>query len=718
MRFKHLVLFLVVLALGTAVALTSTARPAAASAGAPTSIGSTPNPSHLGESVTFSATVQGFVPNLPLGGVIFLDNGVPMNAPAVLVPNFGTICGCIPDGSSTAQFSTSNLSGGTHFIIATALSQYGPSASDPLVQTVQGATTTTTVTAAPSPPTVFGQGVTFTATIAANASSAGTPTGSVQFSDNGANLGGPQTLVSGSASVGAPSLAVGAHSIIARYTTDSADFVDSSGSASQQVDMASTMTGLASSASPTVFGQGITLTATVAAVAPGAGMPGGTVTFRDGTADLAGTSLVGGRATYDTAGLSVGTHSLTASYNGDGNFKSSAASLSLTVNQAPTSTAVISSANPSVFGQKVSFTAAVCPLPPSTAPTQLPTGMVTFTADGAATPFDTAMLSATSAPPGCQSATSVPIGSLSVTTHAITVAYQGDTNFLGSSAALPGGQVVNKAPTATAVGSAPNPSLFGDAVTLTATITVPPPGAGTPTGSVTFSDGGFVLGTSPLTAGGQATFTTAGLQVGTHGLVATYGGDGDFLASTSNATSQIVRCLTIVTGKVNGGLTVSGSTCVNNATVDGGITVQPGAALSLNNSTVNGGVSSLDAKAVTFCANTIRGATNISTTTGFVLIGDNGDDGFSCAGNDLRGGLTLSANAGQVELGGNQIHGGASIANTTGNGPTIENSITEIEGNHISGQLSCTNNSPAPIDDGSPNPTTAGGRGQCASPNF
>ncbi len=718
MRFKHLVVFPVVLALGTAAALTTRARPAAASAGVPTSIGSSNNPSHLGEGVTFSATVQGIVPNLPLGGVIFLDNGVPMNAPALLVPNFGTFCKCIPDGSSTAQFSTSSLSGGTHLIVATALSQYGPSASAPLVQTVQGATTKTTVTAAPSPPTVFGQGVTFTATIVANASSAGTPTGSIQFTDNGASLGGPQTLNGGSASVSAPSLAVGVHSIVANYTSDSTNFLASSGSASQQVDMASTMTGLASSVSPSVFGQAITLTATVAAIAPGAGTATGTVTFTDGAATLTTTSLTGGQATFNTAGLAVGTHSLTATYAGDGNFKSSAGSLSQTVNQAPTSTAVTSSANPSVFGQKVSFTATVCPLPPSTAPTQLPSGTLSFTADGASTPFDTETISATGAPPGCQSATSAPNGSFSVATHAITVAYQGDSDFLGSSTALTGGQVVNKAPTATALRTAPNPSFFGDGVSLTAAVTVPPPGAGAPAGTVTFSDGSFVLGTSPLSAAGVATFTTAGLQVGTHDLAATYSGDGNFLSSTSAPTPHTVRCMTIVTGKVNGGLRVSGSTCVTNATVDGGITVQPGAALSLNNSKVNGGVTSFGAKAVTFCGNSIHGESTISSATGFVLIGDNSDDGFACAGNDLRGHLTLSDNAGQVELGGNEIHGGASVSNTTGNGPTIENSVTEIEGNHISGQLSCSNNTPAPIDDGSPNTTTAGARGQCASPNF
>ena len=515
----------------------------------------------------------------------------------------------------------------------------------------------------------------------------------------------------------APSLAVGAHSIVANYTSDSTNFLASSGSANQQVDMASTMTGLASSASPSVFGQAITLTATVAAIAPGAGTATGTVTFTDGAATLTSTSLTGGHATFNTAGLAVGTHSLTATYAGDGNFKSSAGSFSQTVNQAATTTTVTSSANPSVFGQKVSFTATVCPLPPSTAPTQLPSGTVSFTADGASTPFDTQTIVPTAASPGCQSATSAPNGSFSVATHAITVAYQGDADFLGSSTALTGGQVVNKAPTATALGTAPNPSFFGDGVTLTATVTVPPPGAGAPAGTVTFRDGTSVLGTSPLSATGVGTFTTAGLQVGTHGLTATYSGDGNFLSSTSTPTSHTVRCMTIVTGKVDGGLKVSGSTCVTNATVDGGITVQP-AALSLNNSKVNGGVTSFGAKAVTFCGNTIHGESTVSSTTGFVLIGDNGDDGFACAGNDLRGHLTLSDNAGQIELGGNQITGGASVSNTTGNGPTVENSVTEIEGNQISGQLSCTNNTPAPINDGSPNTITGGGRGQCASPNF
>jgi hypothetical protein len=289
---------------------------------------------------------------------------------------------------------------------------------------------------------------------------------------------------------------------------------------------------------------------------------------------------------------------------------------------------------------------------------------------------------------------------------------------VASSGSLTGGQVVNKAPTSTALTSAPNPSFFGDGVTLTATVSVPPPGAGVPTGTVTFTDGTTILGTGTLNAADKATFTTAGLQVGTHTITATYGGDADFLTSTSTSRSQLVRCMTVITGRVNGGLTVSGSTCVNNATINGGITVRPGAALSLNSSTVHGGMTSTNAKALTVCGTLIDGSSTVTATSGFVLFGDDGDDGFLCGGNDQRGTLELVANAGQLELGGNQIRGGASITGTFGGGPTVENAITEIEGNQISGQLSCMNNTPSPIDDGSPNHATDGGTGQCSAPNF
>ncbi|MFE2750328.1 Ig-like domain repeat protein, partial [Streptomyces scopuliridis] len=71
-------------------------------------------------------------------------------------------------------------------------------------------------------------------------------------------------------------------------------------------------------------------------------------------------------------------------------------------------------------------------------------------------------------------------------------------------------------PTTTALTSAPDPSVFGEAKTLTATVTS---SSGTPTGTVSFFDGATLLGTGTL-SGGVATFTTSALSVGSHPLTA------------------------------------------------------------------------------------------------------------------------------------------------------------------------------------------------------
>ena len=91
---------------------------------------------------------------------------------------------------------------------------------------------------------------------------------------------------------------------------------------------------------------------------------------------------------------------------------------------------------------------------------------------------------------------------------------------------------INKADTTTAVTASGNPSVFGQAVTFTATVTPTPPGSGTPTGTVTFKDGATTLGTASLSAG-QATFTTASLSVASHSITATYGGDIFFKSATA-----------------------------------------------------------------------------------------------------------------------------------------------------------------------------------------
>src|SRR5439155_1565744 len=123
-------------------------------------------------------------------------------------------------------------------------------------------------------------------------------------------------------------------------------------------------------------------TATVTAVAPGGGNPSGTVTFKRGslvlgTGTLSTTNGVT-TATYTTTPgqLITGTNQVTAVYAGDGNFTASNSSaLTQTVTQTGTTTSVASSANPSVYGQPVTFTATVAAAAPGGGN---PTGTVKF----------------------------------------------------------------------------------------------------------------------------------------------------------------------------------------------------------------------------------------------------------------------------------------------------------------------------------------------------
>jgi hypothetical protein len=95
------------------------------------------------------------------------------------------------------------------------------------------------------------------------------------------------------------------------------------------IQAANASVALTSNVNPSTFGQSVTFQATVS----GAGAPTGTVTFKDGTAILGTSNIVGGIATFVTSALSTGAHSITATYNGDaGNNPMTSAALVQTVN--------------------------------------------------------------------------------------------------------------------------------------------------------------------------------------------------------------------------------------------------------------------------------------------------------------------------------------------------------------------------------------------------
>jgi len=212
--------------------------------------------------------------------------------------------------------------------------------------------TSTTLTSTPNP-SVFGQAVTLTATVAPVLADPLVPTGSVTFKDGATTLG-TAALVNGSASLTTSTLATGSHSLTASYGGDLEFAVSTSAVRTQTVNPGQTASTLTSTPNPSLAGQTVTLSTTVTAVAPAAGVPTGTVTFSDGATALATVTLVNGTASLTTSTLTVGSHSLTAVYSGDGSYTGSASSaLPQTVNRIVTTTSLAASPNPSTFGQTV-----------------------------------------------------------------------------------------------------------------------------------------------------------------------------------------------------------------------------------------------------------------------------------------------------------------------------------------------------------------------------
>ena len=82
------------------------------------------------------------------------------------------------------------------------------------------------------------------------------------------------------------------------------------------------------------------------------------------------------------------------------------------------------------------------------------------------------------------------------------------------------------------------------------------------------------------------------------------------------------------------------------------------------------------------------------------------------------GGVTLQSNTSGAEVGGNQVSGTEIIANTCGMVPWDDASATELESSAISGSLTCTSNTLAPIDDGMPNTVRGARTGQCGPSGF
>jgi len=391
--------------------------------------------------------------------------------------------------------------------------------------------------------TNFGQPVTLTATLSANAPGSGTPTGSVTFYDgpvaNNIVLG-TGTLSSGTATISTSTLTPGNHTITLAYNGDS-NFKVTTGTFSYTVSKNGSVTTLLSPVpvSP-VSGQPVTFTATVAAQPPASGKPTGTVTFLVNGNPLtpAATLSSADQATFTDSSLTAGSYTITAMYNSDSNFATSTSSpLNLNVGVAASKTTVTASQTTAVFGQALNITATVSAVSPGTG---TPVGTADFFVDGSPVATGVPVVNGQAVLNTSTLQLPIPVSS---TPHTITVNFNdSDTFFSNSSGTLTGGLTVNQATPTVGVTSLPNPSVFGQDVTFTITVGAASPGSGTPGGNVdVVIDGTAVASALPL-VNGQTTFDTSSLTVGTHRVVINFHDtDGNFTSGSGLLTGgQVV----------------------------------------------------------------------------------------------------------------------------------------------------------------------------------
>jgi hypothetical protein len=446
------------------------------------------NPSPANQSVVFTASL----PTNTTGTVTFTSGS--------------TALGTSTLANGVATVSTSTLPIGADPITATYNGDANNStATATLTQTVNKATPTVIVTTSGS--STFGNPVTITTTVPPGT------TGTITVTSGGTTLGsGTINPTTGTVTITTTTLPVGSDPITASYGGDTNDN-PATGTTTQTVTKATPTVNLTSSINPSALNQSVTFTATLPSEVTGA------VTFTNGSTVLGTVTLVGGAATVTTSTLPAGNDPITATYNGDGNYSSAAATLVQSVGKT-TPTVIVTTSGSSTFGNPVTITTTV---PPGT------TGTITITSGG--TTLGSGTVNPTTGTVTITT-TTLPVGS-----DPITASYGGDTN--NNPATGTTTQIVTKANPTVTLASSANPSAANQSVTFTASL---PTGV---TGTVTFSSGATVLGTSTLT-GGAATISTSNLPIGNDPITASYNGDTNNNSASSNLTQVVGKATPVL----------------------------------------------------------------------------------------------------------------------------------------------------------------------------
>jgi uncharacterized protein YjbI with pentapeptide repeats len=465
-----------------------------------------------GDEATLTATVEGPDAFHPVSGTVtFKRNGSAIGT-AGIAGGQATLTKALSAGSLPV---TASYNGSTSL---------APSTSAPTTVTVAKAATSTTIVAIDGG--LAGSSNRFIANVTVPGLDR-TATGTVTFRRGTSSLGTVPLDETGAAELHAP-LPAGTASLTATYNGSTSLASSVSPAVPFVVSKVRTATHLVvTTGAEAPSGAPVTLVATV--IPFNGATPTGTVTFRRGTVAVGGPVALDpdGNATLTTTTLPVGTHSLTATYNGSSTLNASASKPStLAVYRPATTTLLELDDNTVVAGQPVAMTATVQVTDDAA---RIPTGSVTFRRNGyvlQTVPVDGS---------GVATITRDDIAAGAAT---ITATYSGSSKLLPSDSVS---QVLlaDKAETMVAIAPFAPPATGGESVTLVAQVAAVAPSVGTPTGQVTFRSGGASLGRVSL-SGGIATLTTTALPAGPSTISASYAGSGSYLPSDQTASNALV----------------------------------------------------------------------------------------------------------------------------------------------------------------------------------
>ncbi len=394
---------------------------------------------------------------------------------------------------------------GTHTMTATYSgdSTYAAGSSSPVTLTVLPQSVSVTSLFTRTTSYSSGSPVVLTATV-----TPASATGTVTFYDGTALLS-QTTLAGGTAAVTTETLALGLHQLSAVYSGDAPDAPSASPALTVKITPGDALVTLTPASATAPYG---TLVPLIATVSPATAT--GTVTFQDNVSGALGqATIAGGTATVNASSLTVGNHTLTASYSGDNtHLPSTSAAATVTITALSTTTTLVAQPAQISFGSTTSLIATVSPSAAS--------GSVVFR-DASFGVLGTATVTAGSA---VLNTSTLPAG-----TRSISADYSGNAVYASSLSTITTVEV-SVAPSSVTLAPLPASVNAGTPLTLSATV-IP----ATATGTLTFRNGTTgILGQAAINHG-SASLLLASLPAGTYSITAEYAGDAQDGGSSSPA---------------------------------------------------------------------------------------------------------------------------------------------------------------------------------------